>query len=101
MAELVFNLMLLMELFTFSQLSLKPWRWLKTHGWTRVQSDDAHGALHIFTTQSKTLREAEDLCMNSCFFDVMMHKIHWKFTKKSKPGWQKVWISCRLLFHEK
>ncbi len=101
MAKLVFNLMLLMELFTFSQLNLKPWRWLKTHGWTHVQSDDAHGALNIFTAQSKTLREAEDLCLNSCFSDVMMHKIHWKFTKKSKPRWQEAWISCRLLFHEK
>jgi hypothetical protein len=93
--------MMLMEHFTSSQLNLKPWRWLKTHGWTRVQSDDAHGALNIFTAQSKTLREAEDLCLNSCFSDVMMHKIHWKFTKKSKPGWQEAWISYKLLFHEK
>jgi hypothetical protein len=67
MAELMFNLMLLMELFTFSQLSLKPWRWLKSHGWTHVQSDDAHGALHIFTAQSKSLKEAKDLWLNSFF----------------------------------
>ncbi len=44
----------------------KTLKTLKTHGWTHVQSDVAHGALHIFTAQSKTLKVAEDSWLNSC-----------------------------------
>jgi hypothetical protein len=60
MVECMFNLMLLMELFTFSHLNLKPWR-------------------------LKTMKEAKNSWLNSYFSDVMMHKIQRKFLKKSKP----------------